>query len=299
MDRLAAMRTFVAVVEAGGFSRAAQKLGLANASVTEAVKNLEEHLGVQLLNRTTRSVRPTYEGAAYFSRCQSLLAEMEEIEGMISESQSTPRGRLVFEVPAGLGHLFVVPALQRFASENPDIKVVILLDPGPKRLVEGGIDIALQLGDLKDSNLISRKICYTKYVVCASPEYVSGHGVPQHPSELKDKNCMGFFAPHSGRIVEWQFSKGTKAINHIPAGTPNFNSSLALIDMAQRGAGIIYTLDLLVRAHLRDGRLIQLLPEWRTIRRPLYLVYPQKRYLPSKVRTFIKFIESLDFDAMP
>jgi LysR family transcriptional regulator for bpeEF and oprC len=299
MDQLSAMRTFVAVVEAGGFSRAAQKLGVANATVTEAVKQLEEHLGAQLLNRTTRSVRPTYEGAAYFSRCQGVLAEIDEIEEMISESHSTPRGRLIVEVPAGLGYLFIVPALKQFSEENPDIKIVVLLDPGPKRLVEGGIDLALQLGDLKDSNLISRKIASTKYVTCASSDYIAQHGAPEHPSELKDKNCMGFFAPHSGRIVEWNFSKGAKKINHVPTGTPNFNSSIALIDAAERGIGIIYTLDLLVRSQLRDGKLVSLLTDWKSQQRPLYIVYPQKRYLPSKVKTFIKFIEGLDFETMP
>src|SRR5436190_9528362 len=191
MDRLSAMRAFAAVVETGSFSRASQKLGLANASVTEAVKNLEQHLGALLLNRTTRSVRPTYEGAAYYARCQGVLSEIDEIEEMISESQAAPRGRLVVEVPAGLGHLFIVPALQQFSGENPDIKVVILLDPGPTRLIEGGIDIALQLGALKDSNLISRKLCNTRYVACASPDYIARHGAPTHPNELLDKNCMG------------------------------------------------------------------------------------------------------------
>src|SRR6478672_8159563 len=112
MDRLSAMRAFAAVVETGSFSRASQKLGLANASVTEAVKNLEQHLGVQLLNRTTRSVRPTYEGANYYARCESILAEIDEIEEMVSESHAAPRGRLVFEVPAGIGYRFFVPALK-------------------------------------------------------------------------------------------------------------------------------------------------------------------------------------------
>lgn len=291
------MRAFVAVVDSGGFSRAAQKLGLANASITEAIQNLEKHLGVQLLNRTTRSVRPTYEGAAYYARCQSILADIEETEEMISESHATPRGRLVVEVPAGLGHLFIVPALKQFSEENPDIKIVVLLDPGPTRLVEGGIDLALQLGDLKDSNLISRKLCNTRYIACASPGYLAQHGTPSHPSDLKDKNCMGFFAPRNGKIVEWIFSKGNKTVTHIPTGTPNFNSSMALINAAQRGGGIIYTLDLLIKSQIEDGTLVPVLSEWKTQRRPLYIVYPQKRYLPSKVKTFIKFIERLDFGA--
>lgn len=288
------MRAFVAVVDSGGFSRAAQKLGLANASITEAIQNLEKHLGVQLLNRTTRSVRPTYEGAA---RCQSILADIEETEEMISESHATPRGRLVVEVPAGLGHLFIVPALKQFSEENPDIKIVVLLDPGPTRLVEGGIDIAIQLGDLKDSNLISRKLCNTRYIACASPDYLAHSGEPTHPGELKDKNCMGFFAPRNGKITEWVFSKGNKTVNHIPTGTPNFNSSIALINAAQRGGGIIYTLDLLIKSQLDDGTLVPVLTDWKTLRRPLYIVYPQKRYLPSKVKAFIKFVERLDFGA--
>jgi LysR family transcriptional regulator for bpeEF and oprC len=297
MDRLAAMRAFVAVIETGGFSRAAQKLGIGNASVTEAVKSLEKRLEMQLLYRTTRSVRPTYEGAAYYSDCQNILSIVDEVEKKVSSSRSA-KGRLVVEVPVGMGYLFVVPALKRFHENNPDIKVVCLLNPGPRRLAEGGIDVALQLGDLKDSNLISRKICMTQYIACASPSYIARHGAPNHPQELNDRNCMGFFSPRNGRITEWEFTKGNKTICHLPAGSPNFNSSVALIEMALLGGGIIYSLDILVRGALKEGRLVPVLTDWKTLHRPLYILYPQKRYLTAKVKTFIKFLESLDFTSM-
>lgn len=297
MDRLAAMRAFVAVVETGGFSRAAKKLGVANASVTKAVKGLEKRLEIQLLYRTTRSVRPTYEGAAYYSSCQDVLAEVDEIEKTISSSRSE-KGRLLVEVPVGLGYLYVVPALKKFHEDNPDIQVICLLNPGPRRLVEGGIDVALQLGDLKDSNLISRKICMTRYIVCASPDYIARHGAPNRPEDLNDKNCMGFYSPRNGRITEWEFTKGNKTIYHLPAGAPNFNSSVALIDTAQRGGGIIYALDLLVRDALKEGRLVPVLTDWKTLQRPLFILYPQRRYLPGKVKTFIQFLERLDLKSV-
>jgi LysR family transcriptional regulator for bpeEF and oprC len=288
------MRTFVAVAETGSFSRAAQKFGIANASVTEAVKQLEEYLGVQLLNRTTRSVRPTFEGATYYSKCRTVLSDIEELEAAVSESHSQARGRLTVEVPAALGHCFIVPALNRFTESNPEIKVVVLLEPSPKKLIERGIDVSLQLGELADSNLIAKKLCNTEYVACAAPDYLDAHGHPDNPGDLRRLNCMGFFAPNTGRLVEWDFQKGGKSVSHTPDGRLNFNSSMALIDVALRGAGVIYILDLLVKQHLKDGALVPVLPDWRTTRRSLYLVYPQKRFTSKKTKAFISFIEQLN-----
>lgn len=293
MDRLSAMRNFVAVIETGRFSRAAKKLAMANATITESVKNLERHLGVRLLDRTTRHISPTWEGRAYYDRCRAIIAEVDALELALSESTSTPRGHLRVEAPAALGHAYLVPNLPGFAARFPDLKTTVLLNPGPTGLVEGGIDVALQLGELKDSRLVARKIYDGRYVACAAPGYLARCAEPIHPRDLRTMNCLGFYAPHTGRMLEWRFSRGKEKWKHLPSGSLQFNSSEALIDVAIRGGGVIYMLDVLIKPAVSAGQLKPLLPEWTTLQRPIFLVHPHKHHVPPKVRCFAEFVEHL------
>ncbi|MBI4193463.1 MAG: LysR family transcriptional regulator [Betaproteobacteria bacterium] len=293
MDRLTAMRNFVAVVETGSFSRAAKKLTVANATVTESVKNLEKHLGVRLLDRTTRHTGPTWEGRIYYDRCRQVIAEIDELELALAESSSTPRGHLRVEVPAALGHAYIVPALPRFAAQYPDLKTTMFLNPGPGGLVESGIDVALQLGELKDSRLVARRIYEARHVACAAPQLLARHGPPKHPRDLPPLNCLGFYAPHIGRILEWEFRKGRDHWKHVPDGNLLFNSSEALIDVAVKGAGIIYMLDILIQPAVAAGKLKPLFTDWDTLKRPVFLVHPHKRHVPAKVRVFADFVDTL------
>jgi LysR family transcriptional regulator for bpeEF and oprC len=293
MDRLIAMRNFVAVVETGGFSRAAKKLAVSNATITESIKNLEKYLGVRLLDRTTRHTSPTWEGKLYYDRCRSLISQIEELEIALGESGTCPRGRLRIEVPAALGHAYIVPALPRFAAQYPEIHTTVLLNPGPAGLVESGIDVALQLGELRDSRLVARRIYEARHIACAAPDLLARCGEPRHPRDLKAMNCLGFYAPHSGRILEWQFRKGRQSLKFAPDGNLLFNSSEALIDVAIRGGGVIYMLDLLIRPAVSTGKLKPLFSDWETLKRPIYLVHPHKQHVPAKIRVFADFIENL------
>lgn len=293
MDRLSAMRTFICVVEARSFSGAAKRMGLANATVTASIKNLEKYLGAPLLNRTTRHVSVTNEGKRYFERARAILIEIDEIEDAVSRAHRLPRGHLVVEVPAALGRAFIVPHLRRFTNENPDIQVTMLLNPDPGGLVQSGIDVGLQLGALKDSNYIAKKVVNTQHVVCASPDYLKRNGRPSHPSDLGMLNCLGFYNPHSGRVVDWSFRRGKDTIIHVPKGNMHFNSSQALLDIAISGGGVIYTLDILARESLANKSLVPVLQDWATLQRPLFLIYPPHKYLPQKTRVFSAFIQSL------
>lgn len=293
LDRLNAMRIFVTVVESGSFSRAAKKLALGNPTVSESIKNLEEALGVRLLDRTTRRMNTTGEGALYYERCRAVLADIDEVELTLSETRAKPRGRLRVAVPAALGHAYIVPALAEFAACYPDLRTTVLLDPGPTGPVESGVDVAIQLGKLKDSRLVARKIYQTKHVACAAPALLARHGDPRHPKDLLAMNCLGFYAPNTGRLLEWQFRKGSETWNHIPAGSLLFNSSEALIDLAVRGTGVIYMLDVLIRPAVSAGTLKPILSDWTTLARPLYLVHSHKQHVPAKVRVFSDFIERL------
>jgi LysR family transcriptional regulator for bpeEF and oprC len=293
MDRLAAMRIFVCVVEERSFSGAAKRIGLANATITGSVKALEKHLGAPLLNRTTRHVSATNEGTRYFEHARSILAQIDEIEEAVSSAHRSARGRLVVEVPAALGLAFIVPHLRRFTERHPDIQVTMLLNPDPGGLVQSGIDVGLQLGALKDSNYIARKVINTRHVACASPDYLKRAGRPNHPSELGGFNCLGFHNPHSGRVVDWFFRKGNETARHVPKGNMHFNSSQALLDVAVAGGGIVYALDILVKEAFANKSLVPLLPGWVTLERPLFLIYPPHRYLPQKTKLFAAFVQSL------
>lgn len=293
MDRLNAMRTFVAVVEAGSFSRAAKKLAVANATVSESIMNLESYLGVRLFDRTTRRMSPTWEGNIYYQRCRSVLAEIDDAELAVSVSRAMPQGHLRVQLPAALGHAYIVPALPAFAERYPDLKTTVLLDPSPADLVESGIDVSIQLGELKDSSVVAHKVYDAKHVACASPALLARCGEPAHPKELQKMNCLGFYSPTTGRVLEWQFRNGEDAWKHLPSGNLLFNSSEALIDVAIRGGGVIYMLDVLVRHAISAGRLKPILTEWTTLERPIFLVHPHKQHAPAKVRLFAQFIEQL------
>lgn len=293
MDRLNAMRIFVAVVESGSFSGAAKKLALGNPTVSESVKNLEQALGVRLLDRTTRRMNATAEGALYYERCRTVLADIDEVELALSEARAKPRGRLRVAVPAALGHAYIVPALAEFAACYPDLRTTVLLDPGPTSPLESGVDVAIQLGQLKDSSLVARKIYETRHVACAAPNLLARQGEPRHPKDLRAMNCLGFYSPNTRRLLEWQFRKGSEIWTHVPAGNLLLNSSEALIDLAIRGTGVIYMLDVLIRSAVSAGTLTPILGDWTTLARPLYLVHSHKRHVPAKVRAFEAFIEHL------
>ena len=296
MDLLNAMRNFTAVVDAKSFSQAAMRLRLSNATVSQSVKNLEDHLGVRLLNRNTRRVTLTDEGMRYDERCRTALAEIDEIRSSLVESRHQACGRLCIELPYALGKAFILPHLGAFIEAHPRLEVTVLLNPVSGRVIEEGIDAAVQLGSLPSSSLISRRIYATDHLACAAPAYLARRGIPQTPQQLRDHVCIGFWSPSTHKVADWPFQHGDESVAHMPRGPLHFNSSEAAIELAQQGRGIVYMPELLVRDQLRDGRLVALLPGWRTLERPVYLVYPEKRHLPAKVRAFSDFLDRIFAD---
>ncbi|MDQ8729195.1 LysR family transcriptional regulator [Bradyrhizobium sp. LHD-71] len=293
MDLLNAMRNFTTVVDAGGFSQAAIRLRISKATISQSVKNLEDHLGVRLFNRNTRHVKLTEEGIEYNERCRTMLAEIEQIQLNLMKRKAEAEGRLCVEIPYALGKSYILPHLQEFAKAYPNIETTVLLNPSSGRLIEGGIDIAVQLGTLPSSSLIARRVYRMRHIACASPGYLELAGRPKTPFDLRNHQCIGFWSPEHHRVSDWLFERDNEIIAHAPNGSLHFNSSEAAIELALQGGGVIYMPDLLVRDALRDGRLVSLLPEWSTRERPIYLVYPDKRYMPTKVRAFADFIDAI------
>ncbi len=293
MDRLWAMQVFVKVVEAASFSGAARQLDLANASVTSCIRNLEGHLGVTLLQRTTRHVHVTEEGAAFYERCKMILAQVDEAETAARGARAGLRGTLRIETPFAIGHSVIGPALGKFAAQNPELRVVATLTNQVENLVERGIDLAIRMDEVEAGDLVARPIYRGRYVVCASPAFLRRNGTPAAPQDLKSESCLGLILAPPGGPRPWSFRRGAEEWRIWPEGQLFFNSSDALIRTAIGGAGFVYVLDILAREYLDRGELVRLFAGWDTAERTFYLVYPKSRFVPPKVKAFAEFISSV------
>jgi LysR family transcriptional regulator for bpeEF and oprC len=290
VDRFWAMQVFVRVVEAGSFSRAANQLDMANASVTSCVQNLEKHLRVTLLQRSTRHLHLTEEGEAFYERCRSILAEVEEAEASVVTAKEGLRGTLKIEMPIAVGHSLLSPAFAEFCKRYNGIRIIATLTNEVETLVGRGIDVAIRMEETNEVDNVARRIYQSKYIVCGSPEFFRQHKVPRTAHDINPAWCLGLSAPPTGRFFEWKFSKGADSLAIHPEGRLAFNSSDALIQAASRSAGLIYVLDVLARSALESGRLIQILADWETAARSFYVVYPKSKFVSPKVRALIDFL---------
>jgi LysR family transcriptional regulator for bpeEF and oprC len=294
MDRLTSMEVFHWVVELGSFSRAADRLDLSKASVTAHIAALESRLGVKLLNRTTRRLSLTDDGAVYLEHVRRLLADVQETEATLAAGRSVPRGVLRVDMPVTLGRQYIVPALPRFAAQYPELRVIALLEDRRTNLVEEGIDAAVRNGPLSDSSLIARRVYDAKWGTYASPDYLALHGEPKTPGELDGHNCLGFYAVARGEVFDWVFEKDGEPIVRSPGGRLSVSNGEAMLDAAVSGAGIVQTLDMFASRWTASGALRPILVDWQsTDPYPISVVYPQGRHLSAKVRAFIEFVAGL------
>jgi LysR family transcriptional regulator for bpeEF and oprC len=293
MDKLHAMEVFTRVAELGSFSRAAERLNMAPASVSVAVQNLESHLGVRLLTRTTRKISLTDDGRAYLERSLRVLAEIAETEAALKQTQTRPQGKLRVEIPTALGHLYVAPALPAFSEKYPDVQVVMTLNDRFVDLSEEEVDVILRVGKLADSAMVARQVYEARFVACASPDYLRRHGSPKSPRELSRFNCIGYFSPTLGRSARWTFKRGAETYTHAPDGTLHVNNGEAVADLAIAGAGIICMLETSLFRAIGDGRLVPVLQDWETQSTPISVLYWPSRHLSARVRVFVDFMTDL------
>src|ERR1700682_1587567 len=207
MNKLQAMQVFVRVVETGAITRAADSLRMPKATATTLIQQLEAALGVKLLNRTTRSVSVTTDGAAYYPRCVAILAEGRETEESLAHRHASPQGRLRVEVPTLMARLVIVPALPAFFAQYPEIDLQLGCSERRADLIEEGIDCAVWSGDLEDSTLIARRGGQLYFGACDTPSYSADHAEPHHPDELKGSLCINHFSPRTGKTFDWVFAK--------------------------------------------------------------------------------------------
>ncbi|WP_420475627.1 LysR family transcriptional regulator [Noviherbaspirillum sp. ST9] len=296
MDKLQAMEVFVHVVDAGGFTRAAENLQLPKATVSTLVRNLETALSVKLLNRTTRQISLTADGAAYYERCMRILAEVRDAEDSLSKTQASPSGRLRIDVPAALGRHVLMPSLPQFLARYPDIHLEVGCSDRPVDLIEENVDLAVRGGLLADSTLIARRIGLIHFVTCAAPSYIALNGRPQHPNELELHQCVNYFSAKTGKISEWDFARDGERLQMRVPGRIAVNDSNAYLTATLAGMGIAQTAAFVICPYLQSGELELLLEDWTIDPLPLHVVYPQNRHLSAKVRVFVEWISELFAD---
>ena len=289
MDKFEAMRVFCTVIEAGGFSTAAERTGLSTSAVSRHVAQLEAHLNVRLLNRTTRRMRPTDEGFAYFERCTQLLADLEETENSVSGEARHPRGRLRLTAPIALATLRLAPVFAAFAQEYPEIALDIVLSDNVADFAEEGLDMAIRVGRVGSENLVARRVSETTLLLAASPAYLARSGTPSSPDDLSRHTCLTYAYSSSGN--QWVFeSKDGKPINVRIGGSINANNGMLLREMAVAGSGIVYAPCFILLPLIERGELVRLLPDQGTPCLPIHVVYPTRRHLSGKVQVMTSFL---------
>jgi DNA-binding transcriptional LysR family regulator len=285
MDRLASMQVFVQVVDSGSFAAAAKRLDASAATVTHHVQALEEHLGVQLLHRTTRRLNLTEIGRNFYEHSTRILAQVEEAESCASAMQTTPRGLLRINTTEGFARV-AAPLIAEFAATHPDISFDVVTTEHMVDLIDGGFDLAIRPGPFPDSSLISRRLGVGKLIVCAAPAYLERRGAPQQPQELADHNCL----VHVARESPWRFTGTDGAIAVEVSGNLHSNTWVAVRGAAIAGQGVALLPLVLIAEDVHAGRLTRLLPEYDTGEIVIQAVYPASRHLSVKVRSFIDFM---------
>lgn len=288
MDHFSALPIFVSVVECGSFSAAGQKLGLSKSAISKRITQLEQHLGIQLLQRTTRSLSLTDAGARYFEYIRPAVQLTQEGLDAISELQQTPKGNLRISVPMVFGRLYIAPLIAEFLKRYPDIQLQMQMDDKTTDLIAGGFDLAIRIGELPDSSLIARKIVPCLSVICASPAYLAQHGLPMVPSELTQHNCLFYSYFQDG--VEWSFQSPDGMQRIQPKGNYQVNNSDAIHRACLDSLGIANLPRFIVESDLQAGRLQTLLTDYPLPEHGIYAVYPQRKYLPTKVTVLIEFL---------
>lgn len=292
MDQLLAMRVFSRVAERGSFAQAADELDISRAAASGHVAALEKHLGVRLLNRTTRRVSLTAEGADYLRRCRRILDEVQDAEETLRGSRSKPQGLLRVDVPVAFGRYLLLPALPDFTRRYPAIDLDIRLNDRFVDLVAERVDVALRVGNLQQSGLVARRVAQINIVTCASPAYLADQGEPQTPDDLRQHRLLAV-TPAGGGSPEWTFPAPYTPRRLKLHFAMQFNAAEGPIIAAAAGLGIIHTADLLVAEYVSRGELKLILNDFALPGPPVSLVYPSAGHQSPKVRVFSDFAADL------
>jgi DNA-binding transcriptional LysR family regulator len=291
MDRFNLMQAFVAVVEAGSFVAAADRLKQSTASVSKQVAQLENQVGVRLLHRTTRRVSLTADGTLFVERCRDMLQQWRDAEDEVANRSTTAQGLLRVNVPVSYGMSHLAALWAGFMRANPEVNLDIILSDRVADLVDEGFDLAVRIGQLPSSSLISRRLAKTRLTVCASPDYLRTYPAPDNPTELGSHRILSYSLLSSGDT--WTFTSRDEpsrqaSVRVLPIMRSNNGDTCR--DAAVRGQGVVMQPDFLLRSQLTSGELIELMPRWLGQELGIYVVYPSRRHLPAKVRLLIDYL---------
>ncbi|SQF98081.1 LysR family transcriptional regulator [Paucimonas lemoignei] len=299
MDRFDAMQAFARVVEAGSFTKAAETLHMSKTSVTQLVQQLEARLRVKLLNRTTRKVNVTADGAVYYERVIRLLADLDDAETSLSGAASLPRGRLRVDVPSPLAALILVPALPEFHARYPDIQIDMGVSDRMVDLVGDNVDCVVRGGEMTDQSLIARRVGDLQMSVYAAPAYLRRLGVPEHPRELEDSEhrIVGFLWARTGKALPYAMRNGSgsssesvKVHGRYVLAVDDGNAYMAA---GLAGLGVLWLPDYMAKAHLASGALVPVFGGWQLEPMPLYIAFPPNRHISIKLRVFLDWVIEL------
>lgn len=289
MDTLHAMRVFVQVVERGSFTAAARTLDLSTAQVSRLIADLEQHLEARLLQRTTRRLALTETGEHYLERCRQILDQVDEADAEARGAHQTPSGRLRVHTMTGLGLQHITPLIARYAEHHPQVVVELTLAQRTPDLLEDGHDVTIAFArDLPDSQLVAQRLGAIHSVICAAPSYLAEYGIPEHPADLQRHRHLRLTDPlYRG---QWDFSDDP--LQALPAECFQVNVAEALVKAAQAGMGFCLLPSFVASQPLREGRLLRLLPQHRLRALNIYAMYPSRRFLDAKTRTWVEFLKA-------
>lgn len=289
MDKFEAIRVFCTVIEAGSFAAAADRLGLSTTAVSRHVAQLESYLAVRLINRTTRRMRPTDEGFAYFERCTQLLADIDEAEASVSGKEQRPRGRLRLTAPIALATLRLAPAFAEFSKTYPDLTLDLVLADNVSDFAEEGLDMAIRVGKVGSDNLVARRIGESTVLAAAAPGYLQEAGTPQVPGDLARHACLTYSHAANGNQAEFT-SKAGETVSVRIGGPIHANNGMLLTELAVAEAGIVFAPCFILQAAITQGKLVRILPDWSLRTLPVQVVYPTRRHLSAKVQAMTAFL---------
>jgi LysR family transcriptional regulator for bpeEF and oprC len=291
MDRLRAMEVFVRVVETDSFLKAAHSLSLPRSSITMTIQKLERHLGVRLINRTTRTLSLTADGEAYYDRCRAILSDIDATENGLREGYKGARGRLRVDMPPSIGRSIMLPALADFRERFPEIELAVGMTDRLVDLVQEGIDCVIRTGILADSTLMTRRIGAFRWVVSGTPAYLEKFGEPRTPADLIHHNMVAYSSARNGRPDRWIFSDAGNPVAIDTRATLIVDETFALRDLALAGYGLVRLGDFNVSASIERGELKEVLQDYTPPPVPVSVVYPSSRHLSPAVRAFVDWAQ--------
>ncbi|WP_236179878.1 LysR family transcriptional regulator [Pseudomonas mosselii] len=301
MDRFDAMQAFARVVETGSFTKAAATLHMSKTTVTQLIQQLEARLRVRLLNRTTRKVNVTADGAAYYERVVRLLADMDDAETSLSSASMTPRGRLRVDVPSPLARMLLIPALPEFFARYPEIQLTVGVSDRIVDIIGENVDCVVRGGEITDQSLVARHVGDLKLGIYATPGYLQRFGTPAHPRVLAEgqHKTIGFLWFRTGKTLPYVMQRAEERIEVQPRPQLTVDDGNAYLAAGLAGLGMLWLPQYMAKPHLISGDLLPLFEDWHMSPMPMYLAFPPNRHVSAKVRVFIDWIIELMAEHAP